>query len=431
MRERGLVVVLGTLDTKGDQIKYLKELIERRGHDTCVVDVGVVGPVPFVPAISREEVARAAGTTLDNIIALNAPGSALREMAKGASEIVGGLCAVGRLDGFVALGGSGGTSLALSVIKGIPIRIPKLIVTTMAYSSAITPDMVSGDNVMMLPWVGGLWGINSISRGVLEMAAGTICGAIEAYDRTKMRERKVVGVTALGSTVNRYLGDLKAAIEGRGLEMAVFHVTGMSGRMYERAIADGLIDASLDLSVGVELLNSLTGGVCSAGPDRLEAAGRMAIPQIVSPGATEAFHWGGERPFPSKYRRRPTHRHNALILTVASSPKETAAVGRLTAEKLNRAKGPVAVIIPMKGFGAPPRRISSGPSGTGSAQKVAGFREALTRLTPLCMRAFRKGLMEHINSGIEVVELDAGFNNPIFLDTVLRLFDGMMSGPTA
>ena len=202
-------------------------------------------------------------------------------MAKGASEIVRGLYAEGRLGGFVAVGGSGGTSLALSVIKSIPIRIPKLIITTMAYSSAITPDMVSGDSVMMLPLVGGLWGLNSISRGVLETAAGAICGAVEAYDRTKTKGRKVVGVTSLGASVNRYLGDLKSAIEERGYEMAVFHVTGMSGRMYERTIADGLIDVSLDLSVGVELLNSLTDGVCSAGPDRLEAAGRMGIPQIV------------------------------------------------------------------------------------------------------------------------------------------------------
>ena len=223
------IVVLGTLDTKGDQIRYLKELIERRGREACVIDVGVIGPVPFVPAISRQEVAKAAGTTLDDIIALSAPGSAMREMARGASEIVRRLYAEGRLAGFVAAGGSGGTSLALSVIKALPIRVPKLIVTTMAYSSAITPDMVSGDSVMMLPWVGGLWGLNTISQGVLETAAGAICGAVEAYDRAKTKERKVVGVTSLGASVNRYLGDLKNAIEERGYEMAVFHVTGRSG----------------------------------------------------------------------------------------------------------------------------------------------------------------------------------------------------------
>jgi uncharacterized protein (UPF0261 family) len=418
------IVIVGTLDTKGDQVKYLKELIERHGHKALVVDVGVIGPVPFEPGVTREQVAQASGSTLRDIIALNAPGSALMQMAKGVSTIIKDLDSAGRLDGFVAVGGSGGTSLALTAIKAIPLKIPKLIVTTMAYSAAITPDMVSGDNVMMLPWVGGLWGLNSISKGVLEMAAGTICGAAEVYDRTRTGSGKVIGVTSLGASVNRYLKDLKPALEERGFEVAVFHVTGMSGRMYERTITDGLIDVSLDLSVGVELLNSLTGGVCSAGPDRLEAAGKMGIPQIVSPGATEAFHWGADRPFPAKYRTRPSHRHNALLLTVASSPRETSAVGALTAEKLNRATGPAAVVIPMKGVGDPPKAPPVKPK-SGSAQQVAAFREALMRLTPSCMKAFRTGLMKHIKPEVEVVELDAGFNEPVFLDTVLRLFDEM------
>ena len=153
------IVLLGTLDTKGDQLEYLKALIERLGHTACVVDVGVLGAPPFQPTISREDVAQAAGVTVQDIIALDSPGVAMVQMAKGASAVMKELPAGGKLDGLIAVGGSGGTSLALAVLKAIPVNVPKLLVTTMAYSAAITPDMVSGDNVMMLPWVAGLWGL--------------------------------------------------------------------------------------------------------------------------------------------------------------------------------------------------------------------------------------------------------------------------------
>jgi uncharacterized protein (UPF0261 family) len=417
------IVILGTLDTKGDQLEYLKALIEKRGHEACVVDVGVLGPVPFTPAVSRQEVAKASGSTLEDIIALKDPHSAMAQMAKGASEIVKQLHARGNLDGMAAVGGSMGTALALAVIKVVPIRVPKLLITTVAYSAAITPDMVSGDNVMMLPWVAGLWGLNSISKGVLEMAAGAISGAAEQYDRAHVDEKQVVGVTSLGGSVTRYMNQLKPALEEKGFDVAVFHVTGMSGRMYERAIADGLINVSLDLSVGVELLNQVTGGVCTAGAQRLEAAGKKGIPQIVSPGAIEAFHWGADRPFPARYKSRPHHRHNAILLTVMSSPREMGAVGKLMAGKLNNARGPTAVVIPMKGFLTRPKKAPVPQSHT--AREVAAFREALMDVSAPGLAAFRKALLKHVKPKVEVVELDAGLNDPPYVETVLRLFDEM------
>jgi uncharacterized protein (UPF0261 family) len=417
------IALLGTLDTKGDQLEYLKALIEQQGHETVVIDVGVLGPVAFRPAISRHEVARASGSTLEDIIALGSAGPAMVQMAQGASVVLKDLYTRGRLDGFVAVGGSGGTSLALSVLKALPLRIPKLLLTTVAYSAAITPDMVSGDNVMMLPWVAGLWGLNSISKGVLEMAAGAITGAADFYDRSPADNPRVVGVTSLGGSVNRYMSQLKPALEQRGYEVAVFHVTGMSGRMYERSVADGLIAASLDLSVGVELLNTVTGGVCTAGAHRLEAAGKKGIPQIVSPGAIWAFHWGSDRPFPARYRGRARHRHNPLILTVASSPRETGAVGKLIAEKLNNAKGPAAVVIPMQGFADRMKSVSAPKSR--SAEEMAAFRKAMMDITPAGLEAFRKQLVKYIKPRVKVVVLDAGFNDQPYVDTVLSLFDEM------
>jgi len=417
------IAILGTLDTKGDQLGYLKDLIEKRGLEALVIDVGVLGPPPFTPAVGREEVAKAGKSTLEEIVALNAPGPAMAQMARGASRIVEGLYAAGKLDGFVALGGSGGTSLALSVIKHLPLTTPKLLITTVAYSAAITPDMVSGDNVMMLPWVAGLWGLNAISKKVLTMAAGAICGAVELCDDPGVMDKPVIGVTSLGGSVNRYMARLKPALEERGYEVAVFHVTGMSGRMYERSIKEGFIKMSLDLSVGVELLNMVTGGVCSAGAHRLEAAGRKGIPQIVSPGAIWAFHWGTDKPFPARYRDRPRHQHNALILTVASSEREMGLVGKMMAEKLNNAKGPAAVVIPMKGFTG---QTSVGPPPKSSAaEEMAAFRRAMADITPGGMEAFRKQLERNVKARVKVVPLAAGFNDPAYVDTVLGLFDEM------
>jgi uncharacterized protein (UPF0261 family) len=417
------IVIVGTLDTKGDQLEYLKHAIERRGHEVCAVDVGVLGRAPFEPTIRREDVALATGSTLQEIIALGDPHSTMEKMAEGACTLIRKLVSEKAIHGVVAVGGSMGTSLDLAIMRAVPLSMPKLLITTVAYSPAITPEMVGGENVMMLPWIAGLWGLNSLSKQVLEMAAGVITGAAEEFDPGRAIT-DVVGVTSLGGTVTRYMDRVKPALEERGYEVAVFHVTGMSGRTYERAIRDGLISVSLDLSVGVELLNEVAGGIATAGPLRLEAAGETGIPQIVSPGAIEAFHWGGDKPWPARLRQRPTHRHNALLLTVLSTPREMAAVGTLMAQKLNKAQGHTAVVIPMKGFGAPPtsaQPVNMSPKG----EALARFRKALRELSPVGLEAFRKALMKEIDPRINVVVLDAGFNDPPYVETVLALFDEM------
>jgi uncharacterized protein (UPF0261 family) len=265
-----------------------------------------------------------------------------------------------------------------------------------------------------------------MSKLVMEAAAGAISGAADAYRNWRPTGKKLIGVTSLGGAISRYMNHLKPAIEERGYEVAVFHVTGMSGRMFERSIKDGLIAASLDLAAAIELLNSVTGGACSAGEHRLEAAGEKGIPQIVSPGPIEAFHWGKDRPFPERYQDRPRHQHSALILTVRSSIEEIAAAAKLMAEKLNAAKGPVAVVLPMRGMIGKRQQQEPGP-GAMSGEGVERFRQELMNITLPGMRAFRESLAKHIKPGIEVVTLDISFNDPLYAVTVLRLFDEMMA----
>jgi uncharacterized protein (UPF0261 family) len=205
------------------------------------------------------------------------------------------------------------------------------------------------------------------------------------------------------------MADLKPALEGRGYEVAVFHVLGMPGRMFERAISDGLISFSLDLSVGVELLNEVTGGVYTAGEHRLEAAGKMGVPQIVSPGAIEIFHWGKDRPFPAKYKDRPRNWHSGLHMAVRSNAREMAAVGALMAEKLNLAQGPVAVVLPLQGSGP----MSTGHLDATAAEAARGW------------AGFRRNIKRRLRPGIRYVELDVTFNDPLYTKTVLELFDEM------
>ncbi|MBN2062343.1 MAG: Tm-1-like ATP-binding domain-containing protein [Deltaproteobacteria bacterium] len=400
------IVIVGTLDTKGDHFAYMKQLIEKRGHRAIVMDVGVLGDIPFKPTISREQVAEASGSSLRELLDCreNEPKSVMDQMAKGASRLVKEFYRKGELDGLVSGGGSMGTALALEVIKVLPLGVPKLIVSTIAYSTAITPDMLSGDDLMMVPLVAGLWGLNSMSKRSLQMAAGAISGAAETYDDNRITKMKTIGVTSVGGSAQGYMNPLKHGLEERGYEVAVFHGTGMSGRIFEKAIMDGFIAASLDLVVGGELMNYLAGGVCSAGEHRLEASGEMGIPQIVSPGRL-LFHWWSGVPLPDQYGNRVRSFHNSIFGPVSCSSDEAAAVGTLMAEKLNKAKGPTAAVIPTK---PPPKALAVG------VIKQAEW------------DAFREAFAGDINSGVKVVMLDGSSDDPSYVDTLLAIFDEMM-----
>lgn len=394
------IAIIGTLDTKGVEIKYIKERIEDLGHKAIVMDVGVAGEVPFEPSVTRGQIAQAGGASLEEIIAIDNEAKSMRIMAKGASKILKELYSSDRLDGVLAVGGTVGTSLALTVMKALPIGVPKLIVSTVAFSPLVSLDLVSAD-LMMIQWAGGLRGLNPMCRGVLNRAVGAIIGAAEVKKETI--KKPMVGVTSMGVHSCRYMTWLRPALEQRGYEVAVFHSQGPGGRALEQAITDGLINAVLDLSTH-ELMQEVYGGPCGAGEHRLEAAGKRGIPQIVSPGAIDGFVWGGGKPFPPRFRNRAKRAHNDLVTKVSTNKEEKAVVGRLIAEKLNKAKGPVAVVIPMGGFA--------------EDDKPGGF-----AYDPEGREAFRRALKQNIKSEIKVVELEAHINDPAFAEEVMVIFD--------
>jgi uncharacterized protein (UPF0261 family) len=394
------IVIVGSLDTKGEEIKYCADYIEGRGHKAIVMDVGIVGDSPFEPTISKLKVMEAAGESMENILALKSESKAIAKMAEGASIIVKELYESDRLDGVLALGGTMGTSLALTMMKVLPLGVPKLILSTIAFSRLVPTDITGGD-LMMMKWGAGFRGINSINIKVLEAAAGAITGAAEAfYKKRDTKLKPTVAITSMGG--RKYVNMLRPALEQRGYEQAVFHACGGGGAL-EQAIDEGLIDVVLDLAL-YEIANEVAGGMISGGKHRLEKAGERGIPQIVAP-IVDAVHLAGHLPVPRKFRNRPMHVHNWLVTAVATTKEEKVKAGRLIAEKLNKAKGPTAVIIPV----VPDKRT-----------QLPG----LNRLWDLeGMKALSKVLKSNLKPNIKVIEVESGINEPLFIEKLLELFD--------
>jgi uncharacterized protein (UPF0261 family) len=344
------IAVLGTLDTRGEEIRYIADIIASRRHHPVVMDVGILGEPSFKPTVDKYQVAKAAGTAIKDLIDLDSESKAMKKMAEGASDILNSLYSENSLDGVLALGGTMGTSLALTVMMSLPIRLPKLILSTIAFSPLIPPDAIIGD-LKMMGWVAGLRGINSINRQVLCNAAGAIIGAAESFERENLGTAKtVVGLTSMGATPCRYAIEwLEPSLKDRGYDVAVFHASGMGGRMLEQCISHGLIDACLDLELA-EIANEVAGGMTDAGADRLESAGKKGIPQIVAP-TVDGIWWSPSRPLPEKFRGRPMREHNWLVCNTPTSEEEKIAAAELIAEKLNRGTGPTAVVVPLEGRG--------------------------------------------------------------------------------
>ncbi len=401
------IAVIGTLDTKGDQLKYVRDRIEEKGHKALVIDVGVLGNAPFEPTITNHQVAEAAGTTLEEVAAMGPQreADAIMTMARGVRTLLKDLNEKGRIDGVLAAGGSMGTALALEAVSVLPFAMPKVILSTVANSPAIDPDQLA-NNVVMVLWAGGLWGVNMFGKTLLDHAAGLIIGSTEAYEKKATKDRKVIGVTSLGMNAARFLFHLRPALVERNYEVAVFHATGMSTRAFEKAIESGSFDFVLDFQVGQELINEICGSLFSPGPRRLEAAAKMGVPQIVSLGLQEMCLWGAYKPIPENLADRKRFEHNPLLNVIFTDLKEKVKMARLLAEKMNRATGPATVIVPLKA-----------PQGL--------TKWALDDLEGL--EAIRRELKQNLKPNVRYEEVNCSTDDKEFSDRVLGIMDEMMS----
>jgi uncharacterized protein (UPF0261 family) len=395
------ILLIGTADTKADELLFMQRCVRAQGGEAHIMDVGVLKAPAFQPAYSSRDVAAAAGTTLEAIIALGDENAAMTQMAAGAVALARRLHAAGRVHGVLALGGTMGTDLALDVMAALPLGLPKFIVSTIAYSHLIPPERLAPD-LMMVLWAGGLYGLNGICQAILSQAAGAVLGAARGVVPPRA-DRPAVAITSLGSSCLRYMLELKPALERRGYEAVVFHMTGMGGRAMESLIEQGRFVAVFDLALQ-EVANQVCGSVVNAGASRLEAAGRRGVPQIIAPGATDMIDVQTWAPLAAAYAGRPYHAHNRLLASVTSTPEERRAVARHIAAKLAEARGPTAFLLPLAGIQEWDR--------PGAALHDPAGLSAL-------VEEFRRG----IRPPVEMTELGLHINDPGFVSAVLEVFD--------
>ena len=344
------VLLPGTLDTKGEEYAFLQDRLMELGCAVVLVDVGVCGHAAAVADVTRDEIARRAGTTISALLMDNDRGRAMAAMAEGAMMLARELHASGRLHGVLAAGGSGGSSIATAVMRELPIGLPKLMVSTIAAGN-VAPYVGVSDIAMHFP-VLDIAGLNTITRQVLDNAATAMAAMAQRFVRSGpvQPSRPVVAISMFGVTTPA-ADAARSWLEAAGYEVLVFHANGAGGRAMEKLVRDGLVQGCLDLTT-TELADELAGGRMSAGPDRLEAAGQVGIPQVVSLGALDMVNWGPPDDVPERYRARRLYRHNPMVTLMRTNATETASLGRTIARKLNAATGPVTLFIPLGGVSA-------------------------------------------------------------------------------
>jgi uncharacterized protein (UPF0261 family) len=405
------IAIVATLDTRGDEVKFLKELIERKGHAALTLDAGVMGKPPFPGDFSREAVAEAGGGRLADLVAAAEQGAdryeATKIMAKGIKKIAGDLHADGRLDGIMSLGGSTGAMLGATAMKALPAGLPKLIVTTFA---SLAPIGDADITVMQAPV--DLVGLNNIVRKVLANAAGAMIGMVE-QELPETERRRVVGITALGVTTPAVQNVIER-LNDQNIDSLVFHAKTAE---LDELIYQGAVDAVIDLTsfetVPMVLYSdemvALLAGTPEARRSRLDSASEKKLPQIIAPGGLDMhiLPGTGKDSIPAEYQDRPWTMHGEYVVLFRTNKAELKQIAESIAQRANRAQGPVAVIIPLQGFSE-------------ASRKGAPLHD------PEADRAFIDTLKKQLKKEIPVKEIDCHINDTQFADEVMRIFDDMI-----
>ena len=402
------VFLIATLDTKGREAAFVRDLLSSWSIPVTLVDVGALGPPAVTPDISRERIFELAGTTVEAIKTNADRGEAVTRAARGAARLTREAFARGELSGVLALGGSAGTTIGTAAMKTLPLGVPKVMLSTLA--SGMVRQFVGDKDIFMLNSVVDIAGLNRVSRPILSQAARAMAGLVTypaplpaAYDKP------LVAATMFGVTTP-CVERAREVLEGAGCEVLVFHATGNGGRAMESLIAEGLIAGVLDVTT-TELADEHVGGFLTAGPERLTAAGTAGVPQVVSTGAVDMVNFYAPESVPREFKDRTFYKHNANVTLMRTTTEENIRIGADIAQKLSAATGPVSVLLPALGVSAIDR--------DGQPFDDPAARRALHD-------TIRRGL-----NGIEVTELDLHINDPAFAEAAARKLLELMKLSTA
>ena len=401
------VVIAGAMDTKGADFAFVKELLEEAGLATLVVDFGVMGEPAFAPDVTRQEVCAAGGGDLGHLASGSHKDEAMATMARGLAAVVSRLHGAGRLDGIIGMGGSGGTSLATTAMRELPVGVPKVMVSTVGGGDVSA--FAGTKDITFMPSVVDVAGINRISRDIYANAAGAIAGMVGTRARAAAApaggERPLLTASMFGNTTTA-VEHARGILEAAGYEVLVFHATGSGGRTMEGLISDGYIAGSLDVTT-TELADTVCGGVFDAGPERCLAASRAGIPAVVVPGCVDMANFGGPETVPAHYRDRLLYEWNPDVTLLRTNVEENRRIGEMIAAAVNAATAAVAVVVPLGGV---------------SMLDSAGERFWDPAADRACFDAIRDNLRE----GIPYLEDEHNINDPAFSGRVANLLLEML-----
>ena len=387
------VYLIATLDTKGREIAFVQERLRASGVESRIVDAGCQGTPAVHADVPREAVFEAAGSTLAAERERADRGSAVTTAAQGAARIVIERFAAGDVTGVLAIGGSAGTTIGAAAMRALPLGVPKVMVSTLA-SGQVRP-YVGDKDVFMLNAVTDIAGLNRITRAVLDEAARAMAGLVTFPPApAEGTDRPLIAASMFGVTTP-CVERARAMLEAAGYEVLVFHATGNGGQAMELLIDEGLITGVLDITT-TELADELVGGILSAGPDRLTAAGRRGVPQVISVGALDMVNFGPRETVPPRFADRRFYIHNPNVTLMRTTVGECASLGEIMGHKAAAARGPTSILFPREGVSAIDR----------SGQP---FDDAEAR------HALREGICRTCGS-VEFVELPQHINDPAFAE---------------
>ena len=385
------IVIVGAMDTKGQEFAFVKALIEQAGVKTLTVDFGVMGAPAFAPDVQRDAVAAAGGANLADFAAGEHKDKAMQAMAAGLAVIVRKLYDEGKLDGIIGMGGTGGTSIATTAMRALPVGVPKVMVSTVGGGDVSA--YCGAKDITFMPSIVDVAGINKISRTIYANAAGAIAGMVQVTAPAAAQEKPLLTASMFGNTT-KCIDQARGILEAQGYEVLVFHATGTGGKTMESLITDGYIVGSLDITT-TELADEVCGGVFSAGPERCLAASRAGIPAVLVPGCVDMANFGGIDTVPEKYRSRNLYQWNPNVTLLRTNVEENIRMGKMLAAAANAATAPVAIVLPLKGVS-----MLDSPGGM--------FWE------PAADQACYDAIKANVKPGIPVIEMDNNINDPEF-----------------